>query len=241
VVRAPNFCSAPAGQPRSRLRSSSRYHRRIGVKVPRQVERAFLRALPDLLPQGRLPRRSPGHERRLRPRRRGRLLGAARHGRASGRHSPVAQRGDGLSRGWANRPPSPILCCAGVSACRSTRPALQPARSVGPSPQGKGRDERTVGYMETSFLALRRFASLADLQAQHYTWRARLPSDVMRSRLPQRRHQPEHLTAAPLPTGTSTWCASCPAGRSRPTNNWCADSSWPPLAPGPAAASGSSS
>ncbi|HUO48498.1 MAG TPA: IS21 family transposase [Acidimicrobiales bacterium] len=37
-------------------------------------------------------------------------------------------------------------------------------------PQGKGQDERTVGYLETSFLPLRRFDSLADLQAQHDDW-----------------------------------------------------------------------
>jgi transposase len=37
-------------------------------------------------------------------------------------------------------------------------------------PQGKGQDERTVGYLETSFLPLRRFESLADLQDQHDDW-----------------------------------------------------------------------
>jgi len=37
-------------------------------------------------------------------------------------------------------------------------------------PEGKGQDERTVGYLETSFLPLRHFASLADLQAQHDRW-----------------------------------------------------------------------
>jgi hypothetical protein len=30
--------------------------------------------------------------------------------------------------------------------------------------------ERTIGYLETSFLPLRRFASLADLQTQHDQW-----------------------------------------------------------------------
>jgi hypothetical protein len=30
--------------------------------------------------------------------------------------------------------------------------------------------ERTIGYLETSFLPLRRFESLADLQAQHDQW-----------------------------------------------------------------------
>ena len=37
-------------------------------------------------------------------------------------------------------------------------------------PQGKGQDERTVGYLQTSFLPLRHFSSLDDLQAQHDRW-----------------------------------------------------------------------
>jgi transposase len=37
-------------------------------------------------------------------------------------------------------------------------------------PEGKGQDERTVGYLETSFLPLRQFSSLADLQSQHDQW-----------------------------------------------------------------------
>jgi len=37
-------------------------------------------------------------------------------------------------------------------------------------PEGKGQDERTVGYLETSFLPLRRFGSLGDLQDQHDEW-----------------------------------------------------------------------
>ena len=37
-------------------------------------------------------------------------------------------------------------------------------------PEGKGHDERTVGYLETSFLPLRRFESLDDLQHQHDHW-----------------------------------------------------------------------
>ena len=36
--------------------------------------------------------------------------------------------------------------------------------------KGKGQDERTVGYLETSFLPLREFSSLADLQSQHDQW-----------------------------------------------------------------------
>jgi transposase len=37
-------------------------------------------------------------------------------------------------------------------------------------PEGKGQDERMIGYLQTSFLPLRRFASLEDLQHQHDVW-----------------------------------------------------------------------
>jgi hypothetical protein len=37
-------------------------------------------------------------------------------------------------------------------------------------PEGKGQDERMVGYLQTSFLPLRRFCSLEDLQHQHDEW-----------------------------------------------------------------------
>jgi transposase len=37
-------------------------------------------------------------------------------------------------------------------------------------PEGKGQDERTVRYLQTSFLPLRRFSSIEDLQAQHDDW-----------------------------------------------------------------------
>jgi transposase len=38
------------------------------------------------------------------------------------------------------------------------------------SPEAKGSVERTNGYLETSFLPLRHFAGLADLQGQHDAW-----------------------------------------------------------------------
>jgi transposase len=44
---------------------------------------------------------------------------------------------------------------------------LQPGR-----PTSKGQAERTIGYLETSFLPLRSFTDLADLQAQHDGWAA---------------------------------------------------------------------
>jgi len=47
-----------------------------------------------------------------------------------------------------------------------TKPVILPPRR----PTSKGQVERTVGYLETSFLPLRAFASLDDLQAQHDTW-----------------------------------------------------------------------
>lgn len=37
-------------------------------------------------------------------------------------------------------------------------------------PESKGQVERTVGYLETSFLPLRSFESIEDLQGQHDTW-----------------------------------------------------------------------
>jgi hypothetical protein len=37
-------------------------------------------------------------------------------------------------------------------------------------PEGKGQDERTVYYLETSFLPLRLFTSIEDMQDQHDTW-----------------------------------------------------------------------
>lgn len=37
-------------------------------------------------------------------------------------------------------------------------------------PESKGQIERTIGYLETSFLPLRTFASIADLQSQHDAW-----------------------------------------------------------------------
>ncbi|MGH9268176.1 MAG: Mu transposase domain-containing protein, partial [Acidimicrobiales bacterium] len=40
------------------------------------------------------------------------------------------------------------------------------------APETKGGAERTIGYLETSFLPLRTFGSLADLQAQHDAWTA---------------------------------------------------------------------
>ena len=37
-------------------------------------------------------------------------------------------------------------------------------------PEGKGQDERMIGYLQTSFLPLRHFTSLEDLQHQHDVW-----------------------------------------------------------------------
>lgn len=37
-------------------------------------------------------------------------------------------------------------------------------------PEGKGQGERTIGYLETSFLPLRSFESIQDLQDQHDEW-----------------------------------------------------------------------
>ena len=57
---------------------------------------------------------------------------------------------------------------AGLLGALHTRAVvLRPA-----DPEAKGSVERTIGYAETSFLPLRTFASLDDLQGQHDTWAA---------------------------------------------------------------------
>ena len=57
---------------------------------------------------------------------------------------------------------------AGLLGALHARPVvLRPA-----DPEAKGGVERTIGYAETSFLPLRTFASLDDLQDQHDTWAA---------------------------------------------------------------------
>lgn len=55
---------------------------------------------------------------------------------------------------------------AGLLGALRTRPVvLRPAR-----PTSKGNAERTIGYAETSFLPLRTFSSLEDMQGQHDAW-----------------------------------------------------------------------
>ena len=52
-----------------------------------------------------------------------------------------------------------------LGALHARAVVLRPA-----DPEAKGQVERTIGYAETSFLPLRTFASLDDLQAQHDAW-----------------------------------------------------------------------
>lgn len=52
-----------------------------------------------------------------------------------------------------------------LGALRTKPVVLRPAR-----PTSKGNVERTIGYAETSFLPLRDFTSLEDLQGQHDAW-----------------------------------------------------------------------
>ena len=54
-----------------------------------------------------------------------------------------------------------------LGALRTRAVVLRPRR-----PTSKGSAERTIGYLETSFLPLREFASLDDLQEQHDRWAA---------------------------------------------------------------------
>lgn len=47
---------------------------------------------------------------------------------------------------------------------------MRPITLGGGCPESKGQVERTIGYLETSFLPLRKFCSLQDLQNQHDWW-----------------------------------------------------------------------
>ena len=74
---------------------------------------------------------------------------------------------------------------------------LRPAR-----PTSKGQSERTIGYAETSFLPLREFSSLDDLQGQHDAWASEVAYRRHVRRLGARvgdRHAVERGFLAPLP------------------------------------------
>ncbi|MFQ5524505.1 MAG: IS21 family transposase [Acidimicrobiia bacterium] len=59
---------------------------------------------------------------------------------------------------------------AGLFGAFRMRPII-----LGPrKPESKGQVERTIGYLETSFLPLRSFDSIEDLQAQHDEWATRV-------------------------------------------------------------------
>lgn len=82
-------------------------------------------------------------------------------------------------------------------ALRTAPVVLQPRR-----PQSKGHVERTIDYLERSFVPLRSFDSLADLQAQHDAWAAEVAfRRVLRrtgARVVDRWHV-ERRTLHPLP------------------------------------------
>lgn len=65
-----------------------------------------------------------------------------------------------------SRPPRLHTELAAVFGALRARPIILSPRT----PESKGQVERTIGYLETSFLPLRRFEDLADLQAQHDRW-----------------------------------------------------------------------
>lgn len=58
-----------------------------------------------------------------------------------------------------------VAALLGALRCRAV--VLKPRR-----PESKGQDERTIGYLETSFLPLRDFTDIDDLQSQHDEWAA---------------------------------------------------------------------
>jgi transposase len=63
-------------------------------------------------------------------------------------------------------PPQLVDEVAAVFGALSLKPIVLRPRF----PEGKGQDERMIGYLQTSFLPLRRFASIEDLQHQHDVW-----------------------------------------------------------------------
>ena len=57
-------------------------------------------------------------------------------------------------------------------------------------PESKGQVERTIGYLERSFLPLRSFEAIADVQAQHDRWAQEVAFD---------RHHHRDALCPPLP------------------------------------------
>ena len=82
----------------------------------------------------------------------------------------------------------------GALRCRPV--VLRPRR-----PQSKGHVERTIDYLETSFLPLRTFGSLADLQSQHDAWAAEVAARrwVRGKGRVADRHAAERSSLHPLP------------------------------------------
>lgn len=76
--------------------------------------------------------------------------------------SVVASREGGRARLHAE-----VAALLGALATKAI--VLRPRR-----PTSKGQVERTIGYLETSFLPLRRFTDLDDLQGQHDAWAAEI-------------------------------------------------------------------
>jgi transposase len=69
-----------------------------------------------------------------------------------------------------SRPPRLHPEVAGLFGALRLRPII-----LGPrKPESKGQGERTIGYLETSFLPLRSFVSIEDLQTQHDQWAAQV-------------------------------------------------------------------
>ena len=80
----------------------------------------------------------------------------------------------------------------------SIRPIVLPPRK----PTSKGAVERTNGYLETSFLPLRSFSSLTDLQGQHDEWAACVAWKRSHRRVgvaPEVAHRTECDALSPLP------------------------------------------
>lgn len=94
--------------------------------------------------------------------------------------------------------PRPVDELAGLLGALAMGCVVLPPRR----PQSKGSVERSNGYLETSFLPLREFADLADLQAQSDAWTADTAWRRYHRRLGARVFEAlavEHAELAPLP------------------------------------------
>lgn len=109
--------------------------------------------------------------------------------------SIVVDRDSSIVRPGTGRVHDEVAALLGALAIR---PVVLPPYK----PTSKGAVERTNGYLETSFLPLRSFSSLAELQTQHDEWAASIAWKRNHRRVgtrPEVAHRTELASLAPLP------------------------------------------